>query len=266
MIKEIEHGDIRIEVNFETGQLCRIEKDSTQFMWSGGRPDASEREKDVWANSSPVMFPVVGPRKEIVVDEIKYGMVQHGIARHLPWRVRKEGNKTIDIFQEYDSKTVDVKHKGKEMKLQFPFSYEMDIKHKITEDSVESEFSIKNKSDRKMPYDFGWHPAFNVSGDTKIITDEREYRPKDVYQEQTLLLKGAGSICLESDLGKIYLQHGFGNTMVWGPESGEFISLEPVTGLPARIEDGFIGSFGSHYLEPKKSISYKSRITPTVDI
>lgn len=264
MIEEIKHGDIRIGVNSETGQLCGIEKDSTEFIWGGGMPGASE--KNVWANSSPIMFPVVGPSKEIVVDEIKYGMVQHGIARYLPSEVKREGNETINIFQEYDGKPVGVKHKGNDIKLHFPFSYKLDIKHKITRDSVESEFFIKNKSDRRMPYDFGWHPAFNISGDTRIITNKEEYHPKDVYEKQTLLLEGIDSICLESDLGKIYLEHDFENTMVWGPQSGEFISLEPVTGLPARIEDGFIGSFGSRYLEPEKNISYKSRITPTLDI
>lgn len=265
MIEEIKHGDIRIGVNSETGQLYSIEKDSTEFMWDGGSPDAGEREKDVWANSSPIMFPVVGPSNGITTGGINYGMMQHGIARYLPSEVKKEGG-TICVSQEYDGKPVDVKHKGKEMKLQFPFSYELDIKHKIIEDSVESEFSIKNKSDRMMPYDFGWHPAFNISGDTRIITNKEGYHLKDVYEKQTLLLEGVDSICLESGMGKISLEHDFGNTMVWGPASGEFISLEPVTGLPARIKDGFIGSFGSKYLEPHESVTYKSRITPTLKI
>jgi hypothetical protein len=66
--------------------------------------------------------------------------------------------------------------------------------------------------------------------------------------------------------GKIYLEHNLGNTMVWGSASGEFISLEPVTGLPARIESGFIGSFGSCYIEPGEIAFYKSRITPTLEI
>jgi galactose mutarotase-like enzyme len=204
MIEEIRNGNLSIGVNSENGQLCSIKKNSTQIMWRGGSPSASRREKDVWANSSPVMFPAVGPTNEIVVEGIRYGMVQHGIARHLPWEVKTYGEK-ISVFQEYDGKPVEIKHKRKEMKLQFPFSYELSIEHKLAKDSVESEFSIMNKSDREMPYDFGWHPAFNVSGDTKIIADEEECHPRDVYEKQTLLLEDANEICLESVLGKIAL-------------------------------------------------------------
>lgn len=267
MIIEAESGDIRIGVNSENGQLCGIEKDSVKIMWSGGRPDGSEIEKNVWANSSPILFPVVGPSSGITVGGKDYNMVQHGIARHLPWKVKKENNnETITAFQEYDGNPVVVRHKGNETKAQFPFEYALSVKHRIAGDSVESEFSIRNKSDKKMPYTFGWHPGFNISKNARIIADEKEYLPEDIYKSRTLLLEGINKISSESYVGTIELKHDFGNTMVWSPEGANLVCLEPMTGLPERIENGFIGSFGSKYLEPLESATYRSRITPTVRI
>lgn len=266
MIEEIRNGNLAIGLNSENGQLCSIKKNSVQVMWGGGNDCGSKIEKGVWENSSPLMFPVVGPSDGITTGGIDYGMVQHGIARYLPWEVKKENDETIVAFQKYGGKPVIVRRKGKETEAQFPFEYELSVKHRIAGDSVESEFSIRNKSNKRMPYTFGWHPGFVISKNAKITAPGKRYGLKDVYDAETLLLEGINEVSLESYAGTIKLEHDFGNTMVWSPENTNLVCLEPVTGLPARTENGFIGAFDSNYLDPLESAAYRSRITPTVKI
>ena len=51
-------------------------KDQLNYMW---RRDASQ-----WANSAPILFPIVGALKNdtCVINGKEYHMTQHGFARH----------------------------------------------------------------------------------------------------------------------------------------------------------------------------------------
>lgn len=258
-------GDLKIGVNSKTGQLCSICKDHVEFMWGGGRPDKYktdiDRNPNGWNNSNLIMFPLVGPSEngKIKVGKKEYEMGQHGIARHLDAEVHKVGDE-IFVLQKYMPANNE---------SEFPFSFYLDARYSLNKESVLAEFNIKNKSNNEIPCSLGWHPAFYAEKKgiiTDISNNNDKYTLDDIFKEKTLLLEDSYIVTYSDKKREIELKHNLGNTMVWSKEEAPvFVCIEPVTGLPEKLENGeFRGSYSSYILIPNAVKRYAAIITPTI--
>ncbi len=86
-------------------------KDQLNYMW---RRDASQ-----WANSAPILFPIVGALKNdtCVINGKEYHMTQHGFARHNEF----ETNQVSDTEVIFSLKSND------EIIKQYPFLFELNV-------------------------------------------------------------------------------------------------------------------------------------------
>ena len=118
-----------------------------------------KRDACQWANSAPILFPIVGAIKNDTcrIDGKEYHMTQHGFARDSEFSlVHKEDN--VIIMKLISSE---------ETKQKYPFDFELMITHRLSGNNISTIWEVKNTGDDVMYFSIGGHPAF-VCGDNAI--------------------------------------------------------------------------------------------------
>ncbi len=253
------------------GQLVSLEFNGRQYFHGGGLPEdkKTSEDKTAWGNSEIVMFPVVGPVKDDLVDVGNARLIQHGIARALPFNQTSliAGKGTIEgisLLQAYNGETVpNPKGTGK---LNWPFNYKLAKRLRIIDDKLHAYFTLRNVSEQSMPYMFGWHPAFVSSGNGTFQFDGSKRQPNVTLEEiakeegNAVLLEGVDDVkFLDMDGTGIDMKTaGFSNVMIWTPDQRVYC-VEPVTRLPV-LEKGKQGYFASdgdfRFLKPGREDAF----------
>ena len=119
-------------------------KDQLNYMW---RRDASQ-----WANSAPILFPIVGALKNdtCVINGKEYHMTQHGFARHNEF----ETNQVSDTEVIFSLKSND------EIIKQYPFLFELNVTYRLVENKLTCHIEVKNTDHQPIYFQVGGHPAF----------------------------------------------------------------------------------------------------------
>ena len=103
----------------------------------------------------PILFPICGNlEKNSLFGENFLDLMQHGFARDQVWN--HEINKLTN--------TLCLVLKDNEItRKYYPFNFELRIELSVSIDTLIFNIEISNKSDTKMPFNFGLHPYFNIS-------------------------------------------------------------------------------------------------------
>lgn len=127
------------------GELVSFQKNGTEYVWYG--------HSEHWSGQAPCLFPVVCRPKDdcVIIDGKTYPMKKHGFAR-------KAAFTPVEVKP--DSVTFRLSQ-SEETKASFPFDFDLDITHRVTEDSFTTEYKVTNRSDREMIFCIGGHPGFN---------------------------------------------------------------------------------------------------------
>ena len=81
----------------------------------------------------------------------KFSMTQHGFARDKEFEVFEQKDDFIEFRLCSDEKTLEI----------YPFSFELYLSYKLEKNSLIVSYKVVNKSDDKMLFSIGAHPAFN---------------------------------------------------------------------------------------------------------
>ena len=143
----IKSKGLQIEVDSfgaELSSLKSLEND-TEYLWQG--------DVRYWNRRSPVLFPIVGKLldDEYIYRNKTYKMSQHGFARDKEFVLVEQGEEFLKFMQESDIETLKV----------YPFAYKLFISYEIKKCEVKISYEVVNKSDEKMFFSIGAHPAFN---------------------------------------------------------------------------------------------------------
>ncbi|BBA79578.1 putative aldose 1-epimerase [cyanobacterium endosymbiont of Rhopalodia gibberula] len=124
----------------------------------------------------PVLFPICGNIHNNTYTYLNrtYILKQHGFARDLPWKVTQQG--TDDCA----SLTVTLKS-NEQTRLVYPFEFQLDFTYELKGNSLIIRQKYANKSEKKMPFSFGFHPYYYVPNKSKVFFDI----PSSEYQDQT---------------------------------------------------------------------------------
>ncbi|RJQ17281.1 hypothetical protein C4573_04485 [Candidatus Woesearchaeota archaeon] len=273
-----------IEVTVSNGQIVSMRKSGFEYMHGGGKPDESKTDGDRkgWQNSEIVMFPVIGAlqRYALLVDHQVCLMDQHGVARNIPFVVKEKEAHKITLLQSHDGITPIENQKYAQstdnpQQLAWPFAYTLEKSVSIlTRHDVTVTFTLTNASERAMPYEFGWHPAFRCMGPAEKGVFEYHGTKKPLTkrtQEDEGLLPSGGMSLLSTDKvtysnqdtlrGVTLTSEGFTDITLWCPaaESGMFC-IEPVTRHEHRLQDENYFHDGHQLLLPKQSATYRANI------
>ena len=144
---EIKNEYIKAKIKSFGAELNSLQKidDSLEYIWQG--------DKEFWARHSPILFPIVGRLKNdsYTYQNQKYNMSQHGFARDKEFEVIKNEVDFIEFRLKSDEKTLEI----------YPFSFELYLSYKLEKNSLIVSYKVINKSDDKMLFSIGAHPAFN---------------------------------------------------------------------------------------------------------
>lgn len=145
----LKNGKCRAVIFSKGSELKSLLVNGRELMWSG--------DPMFWANTSPVLFPMIGTLKEgkTIINGKDYRLPKHGFVRdfeHTPEQI-SAASATLSMEQNETTKAC------------FPFLFKFTIKYTLVENGIEITKTVKNNSDTDMPFCIGAHPAFATPGD-----------------------------------------------------------------------------------------------------
>ena len=144
---EIKNEHIKVKIKSFGAELNSLQKidEDLEYIWQG--------DSKYWNRHSPILFPIVGRLKNdsYTYQNQKYNMTQHGFARDKEFEVVKNEADFMEFRLKSDEKTLEI----------YPFSFELYLSYKLEKNSLIVSYKVINKSDDKMLFSIGAHPAFN---------------------------------------------------------------------------------------------------------
>ena len=144
---EIKNEYIKAKIKSFGAELNSLQKcaEELEYIWQG--------DSKYWNRHSPILFPIVGRLKNdsYTYQNQKYNMTQHGFARDKEFEVIKNEVDFMEFRLKSDEKTLEI----------YPFSFELYLSYKLEKNSLIVSYKVINKSDDKMLFSIGAHPAFN---------------------------------------------------------------------------------------------------------
>lgn len=194
---EIKNEFIKAKIKSFGAELNSLQKidDSLEYIWQG--------DKEFWARHSPILFPIVGRLKNdsYFYKNQKYNMTQHGFARDKQFEVVNKKEDFIEFRLYSDEKSLEI----------YPFDFELYLSYKLEKSSLIISYKVKNKSNEKMLFSIGAHPAFNWSLE-KDLKKEDYFLEFEVNNSKRYFLNELGlvydSIDLEFEDKKLFLNEG----------------------------------------------------------
>ena len=197
----------------------------------------------------PILFPICGNlEKNSLFGENFLDLMQHGFARDQVWN--HEINKLTN--------TLCLVLKDNEItRKYYPFNFELRIELSVSIDTLIFNIEISNKSDTKMPFNFGLHPYFNISDFDNIRFID--YAKSCLNQKNNNLVK-TKNLLKHSSQGIDFLMYSSGKTsfidyglkrkitlinpspfdisVIWTDPPRKMLCMEPWTSPRNSLESG----------------------------
>ncbi|CAG5016476.1 Protein LacX, plasmid [Dyadobacter sp. CECT 9275] len=262
MIHYIENEFFRIGVNTLGAELSVIEslKTHKSFLWNA--------DPAVWANHSPVLFPIVGGLKNnsYHFQGNSYTLPRHGFIRN---------NQKIRLTEHTESSlTFGLTYDEDSLKT-YPFYYEFEITYTLFASRIVVSYKVKNHGSGDMLFSLGAHPAFRcplhenetyedyylefekpetdathllskeglLSGETSPVLNDTNilHLNNHLFDKDALIFKSLQSrqVSLRSTRSQqvITVQfEGFPYLGLWAKPNAHFICIEPWLGIADRAD------------------------------
>ena len=146
MVYTLENEYLAIHVKQAGAELCGIRSQRTglEYMW--------DAQPEVWANSAPVLFPVIGMMKNggYYYKNQWYSMLRHGFARNNPNFVLTDDTHGLRFSLGHSPETL----------AMFPFEFRLNVNFTLHGQTVRVEHQVHNLGNETMYFSLGAHPAF----------------------------------------------------------------------------------------------------------
>lgn len=226
----IENDFSRLTVLPESGQILQWVFRGRKIFYEGSSPKRS---------GVPILFPFAGPLENNIFAKTGKEIPQHGFGRDTNWKVEKNTDSIILKLTNHDL--------FEEMKIAYPYSFEVEIKLTIELQKLFYQLTVKNLGEKEMPVAPGIHPYFPVIHNHKVdfqINNLPGFEAEEVnwknfkkeiffdFKDSVLVVLPNAKmleIAEESDV------NDFENLVVWSQHTGpgikdyNFICVEPFT-------------------------------------
>lgn len=141
----ISKGNTTAKCTTRGGELISFVKNGVEYVWYG--------KAEHWSGQAPCLFPVVCRPKEdrVVFDGVSYPMKKHGFARKVEFTPAEVCPDKITFRFEENEETL----------KSYPYKFQLDITHSVTENGFKTEYKVTNTNERNMMFTIGGHPGFN---------------------------------------------------------------------------------------------------------
>lgn len=247
----IKNDCLKVEIS-PIGAEIKSVKDNknNEFIW--------QSDPSVWDGCAPILFPICGGLKDdkYVLDGKEYYLPKHGFARKSVFSVKelKDDAVTFSLCDTPDTLKV------------YPFSFELEVYFELSENKLNAQYRVINKSDKTMYYSIGAHEGYacpegieeyDVIFPKEVDLDAYELKGVLLSTETTPIAKNCKVFPLKKeyfeidalvfkDLGieSVILKHRNSNKqitvefpdhkyfLIWQKCGAKYICIEPWRGFP----------------------------------
>ena len=140
----ISNSTLKASIKHAGAELFSLkDNQNKEYIWEGN--------PDFWGKHSPVLFPIVGTLKNntYTINEKEYQLLRHGFARDMEFQlIDKTENSAVFSLQS-----------NEETLKKYPFDFELQLIYTLNETTLDIAYKVINKSETKMPFSIGAHPA-----------------------------------------------------------------------------------------------------------
>ena len=183
---EIKNEHIKVKIKSFGAELNSLQKidEDLEYIWQG--------DSKYWNRHSPILFPIVGRLKNdsYTYQNQKYNMTQHGFARDKEFEVIKNEADFMEFRLKSDEKTLEI----------YPFSFELYLSYKLEKNSLIVSYKVINKSDDKMLFSIGAHPAFNWTLKEDEKKEDYFLEFENIKETKRYFLNDKGLVYKQEDL------------------------------------------------------------------
>lgn len=250
----LENGRIRAEISPLGAEPVSIKFCGRERLW--------QNENGAWAGHAPVLFPVCGMRP--FCDGGKtLRLPRHGFARKSHFLLSFCDGKRAEFTLSASAET----------KKLYPYDFVLKAEYEIEEDGLRARFEASNLGEKPMPLSLGGHFSFALFSPISgyVLLFEKEERFLSLGHDEEGLLTGetadmgtgyelklaesmfedgktlifgnvrSRTVSLFSE-GNCELRFSFGgatNLLLWRPQGGSAVCIEPWGNLPHRAGEDF---------------------------
>lgn len=224
----IQNSQLTLTAATKGGLLQAIRTSEGQELLWDGKPE-------IWANRAPVCFPWCGNIKDnwYEQDGVRHEVsTRHGFARDVEHTL---------VAQSGSEMTFRMDHGGDGV---WPWAFTFRTTHKLEGRKAFTVCTAVNRSDKDMPVQFGFHPAFRCPFVTGSDVEEYAVRfadgrvipmTRDVFDNDSIAFEGGGDWArLEHVPSGRYIEvgnAGWFTTLLWSkPGIPGFVCIEPWAG------------------------------------
>lgn len=144
MSTTISNSTLKASIKNAGAELFSLkDNQNKEYIWEGN--------PDFWGKHSPILFPIVGTLKNntYTIDKKEYQLSRHGFARDMEFQlIEKSGNSAVFSLES-----------NPETLKKYPFEFELQLIYTLENTTLNIEYVVINKSESKMPFSIGAHPA-----------------------------------------------------------------------------------------------------------
>lgn len=119
-------------------------QDGLNYMW--------KRDPIQWANSAPILFPIIGKvvNDTYRVEGKEYHLTGHGFSRHSEY----------DVIESSDTKVVYQLKSNEELLKVYPYHFVLTVTYQLTGKELSCNCHVENIDSKEIYFQVGGHPAF----------------------------------------------------------------------------------------------------------
>lgn len=253
-IISLSNAEISIQIKSLGAELCSVKSTANkEYIWEGN--------PEFWGKHSPVLFPIVGTLKNNTYfhNEKEYHLSRHGFARDMEFTLIEKTENSATFSIQSNSETL----------KNYPFEFELQMHYSLINTTLEIAYSVINKSDNRIPFSIGAHPAFALPGnfedysldfekvepldytllENDLVSKQTETLHTDsnkvpltyeLFKRDALIFKKLQSNSLtivkkEKPILKVHFEN-FPSLGIWTKVDAPFICIEPWLGYSDTVE------------------------------
>ena len=192
MITVISNSKLTASIKHAGAELFSLKnKHDKEYIWEGNPA--------FWGKHSPVLFPIVGTLKNntYTINNISYHLPRHGFARDMEFNLVSKTDESAVFSIQSNDKTIKI----------YPFEFELQIIYTLIDSQLDIKYKVINKTNSKMPFSIGAHPAIALSENFENYTLEFEKKEALKYSLLENDLISNKTKQLETKEGQIQLNY-----------------------------------------------------------
>ena len=141
MIYTIKNGTTEIKISSLGAEV--------RSVIHNGRERAWQNETGEWAGCAILLFPFAGFNR-LIYDGVDFGIRKHGFLRNEEFALVGIAEQSIELSLSANERTRAV----------YPYEFTFFVRYTLTPDGYEVTYTVKNPSNREIPFAAGGHESF----------------------------------------------------------------------------------------------------------